>query len=324
MACANAFGVGAPRLFARWIALVCAALSLTACGTFSGRSTVDDTRGSPRSPDAASKRGAYYLDDGPGERAAAELDAVPDAIPRWEPLHRGTARPYSVMGRTYTPMSRLESYRARGIATWYGRRYHGQRTSSGEVYDMYAMTGAHPTLPIPSYARVTNLNNGRAVVVRINDRGPFLSERLIDLSYVAAHKLDMLRSGSALVDVETLLPGGGSASVPTAAMTAPHAAMSTEVYADGGPDVIAPPPSIGRASGHYLQLAAFAVPENAQRFLEELQAQLGAMATVLSLASAPDMYRIHAGPYATRAEALEAADRIGRILGATPILAAPR
>ena len=190
---------------------------------------------------------------------------------------------------------------------------------------MYAMTGAHPTLPIPSYARVTNLDNGRAVVVRINDRGPFLSERLIDLSYVAAHKLDLLRSGSALVDVETLLPGGGSASVPTTAMTAPPAAMPTEVSPAAGPDAIAStPPPIARASGHYLQLAAFAVQENAQRFLEQLKAELGSMASLLSLASAPDLYRIHAGPYATRAEALEAADRIGRILGATPILAAPR
>ena len=323
---AIAFSVGAPRFFARWITLVCAVMSLTACGTFSGRTTEDDKQAAPRSPGEAarSRGGGYYLDDGPGERAAAELDAVADAVPRWEPLHRGTARPYSVMGRSYTPMTRLQSYRARGIATWYGRRYHGQRTSSGEVYDMYAMTGAHPTLPIPSYARVTNLDNGRAVVVRINDRGPFLSERLIDLSYVAAHKLDMLRSGSALVDVETLLPGGGSARAQTTAMTAPPAALSTEVSPAAQPDAIVATPPIARASGHYLQLAAFAVQENAQRFLEQLQAQLGSMAAVLSMASAPDMYRIHAGPYATRAEALDAADRIGRILGATPILAAPR
>jgi rare lipoprotein A len=151
--------------------------------------------------------GGYYKDDGPHERPPANLDRVADAVPRLEPLHKYANRPYSALGRSYTPMTSLQPFRQRGLASWYGKRYHGQKTSSGEVYDMYAMTGAHPTLPIPSYARVTNLANGRSVVVRINDRGPFKSDRVIDLSYVAAHKLGYIQAGQARVEVEAVIPG---------------------------------------------------------------------------------------------------------------------
>jgi len=105
------------------------------------------------------------------------------------------------------PMTSLQPFKQRGLASWYGKRYHGQKTSSGETYDMYAMTAAHPTLPIPSYARVTNVANGRSVVVRINDRGPFKSERVIDVSYVAAHKLGFIQAGQARVEVEAIVPG---------------------------------------------------------------------------------------------------------------------
>ena len=135
------------------------------------------------------------------------LAAIPDAVPRAEPLHRFANRPYVVFGRGYAPMTERVPYRARGVATWYGKRYHGQKTSSGEVYDMYTMTGAHPTLPIPSFARVTNVANGRSVIVRINDRGPFIGDRLIDLSYAAAFRLGYVEAGSATVEVEKLIPG---------------------------------------------------------------------------------------------------------------------
>jgi rare lipoprotein A len=149
--------------------------------------------------------GGYYKDDGPHERPPANLDSVADAVPRLEPLHKYANRPYSALGRSYTPMTSLQPFRQRGLASWYGKRYHGQKTSSGEVYDMYAMTGAHPTLPIPSYARVTNLANGKSVVVRINDRGPFKSDRVIDLSYVEAHKLGYIQAGQARVEVESIV-----------------------------------------------------------------------------------------------------------------------
>jgi len=166
-------------------------------------------------PPAASGRGGYYKDDGPHEVPPPDLDKVPDAIPRIEPLHRFANRPYTVLGRSYTPRTSWEPFVQTGRASWYGRRFHGNRTSSGEIYDMHAMTAAHPTLPIPSYVRVTHLGNGRSVVVRVNDRGPFHAERIIDLSYAAAFRLDYLRDGSAEVRVELLTPDdcGGHSSL---------------------------------------------------------------------------------------------------------------
>jgi rare lipoprotein A len=154
-----------------------------------------------------STSGGYYKDDGPHERPPANLDRVADAVPRAEPLHRFANRPYQALGRDYVPMTSLQPFRQRGLASWYGKRYHGRKTSSGEPYDMYAMTAAHPTLPIPSYARVTSVANGRSVVVRINDRGPFKSGRVIDLSYVAAYKLGYIQAGQAQVEVEAIVPG---------------------------------------------------------------------------------------------------------------------
>ncbi len=144
--------------------------------------------------------------DGPLEISRAALDAVPDAIPRHEPVLPHTTRPYEAFGRRYEPMGTRAPYRSIGVASWYGRRYHGQKTASGEPYDMFAMTAAHPILPIPSYARVTALRSGRSVVVRINDRGPFVNDRLIDLSYVAAHRIGLIESGTGAVEVELLLP----------------------------------------------------------------------------------------------------------------------
>lgn len=150
------------------------------------------------------QKGGYYKDDGPGDRVPAN---VADAVPRAEPLHRFANRPYKALGKEYVPLTSLQPFRQRGMASWYGKRYHGQKTSSGEIYDMYAMSAAHPTLPIPSYARVTNLANGKSVVVRINDRGPFLAARIIDVSYAAAHKLGFIQAGAAQVEVESILPG---------------------------------------------------------------------------------------------------------------------
>ena len=152
------------------------------------------------------KKGGYYKDDGPGASPPPNLSSVPDAVPRKEPLNKFANRPYEALGRKYVPLTSVQSYRERGLATWYGKRYHGQKTSIGETYDMYAMTAAHPVLPIPSYARVTNVKNGKTVVVRINDRGPFLHNRVIDLSYAAAYRLGYIGDGSAEVIVEAIVP----------------------------------------------------------------------------------------------------------------------
>ena len=151
--------------------------------------------------------GGYYKDDGPPDKGV-NVAAIPYAVPRVEPLHRYANRPYEAMGRKYVPLARVGIYKQRGTASWYGRRFHGSPTSSGEKYDMYKMSAAHPILPIPSYARVTNLANGRSVVVRVNDRGPFHSGRAIDLSYAAAYKLGYIAQGSAQVEIEQVVPGG--------------------------------------------------------------------------------------------------------------------
>jgi len=156
---------------------------------------------------SSSKPGGYYKDDGPHANPPTNLERVPDAVPKSEPLNKFANRPYTAMGTSYTPMTSVQPFRQRGLASWYGKRYHGQKTSSGEIYDMYQMTAAHPTLPIPSYARVTNAKNGKSVVVRINDRGPFRSGRIIDLSYVAAYKLGYIQAGEATVEVESIVPG---------------------------------------------------------------------------------------------------------------------
>jgi rare lipoprotein A len=154
----------------------------------------------------STSKGGYYKDDGPHANPPDNLDRVPDAVPKVEPLNRAANKPYTALGNNYVPMTRVQPFSQRGLASWYGKRYHGQKTSSGEVYDMYRMTAAHPTLPIPSYARVTNVKTGKSVVVRINDRGPFKSGRIIDLSYVAAYKLGYVQTGEATVDVAAVVP----------------------------------------------------------------------------------------------------------------------
>ena len=150
-------------------------------------------------------------DDGPGGPLPSDPDRIADARPRSEPLNPGANSPYTALGRKYVPYQSLRPYRQRGLASWYGRKFHGKPTSSGERYDMYAMTAAHTLLPIPSYARVTNLSNGRSIVVRINDRGPFHPERIIDLSYAAAYKLGFVNAGSVRVEVEAILPRSSAA-----------------------------------------------------------------------------------------------------------------
>lgn len=310
------------------------AIALGGCGSMAKRES---------SAPAPPRAGGYYLNDGPDANPPANLDQVPDAVPKREPLRSGSMRPYTVMGQNYTPMTRLAPYKARGIASWYGRRYHGQQTSSGELYDMYAMTAAHTILPIPSYARVTNLANNKSVVVRINDRGPFHSDRLIDLSYTAAYKLGVLGGGRALVEVEAIMPGtqiaaiaptisserktGSGADAEQATPRAPEPetpdppAAAAQTGAQGlgeGSDEAAAPQSLPvaiDASGVYLQLGAFGSQDNAANFLARLRAQIEWLVPALHVYSKDGLFRVHAGPYADQVEARAAADRIGQALG---------
>ncbi|WP_395007385.1 septal ring lytic transglycosylase RlpA family protein [Undibacterium sp.] len=165
------------------------------------------TSTAPALPKANSGRGGYYLDDGPGDDIPEGLESTVDPIPVVEPYSRTGNKPYKVFGKNYTPINDSTTpFKQKGFASWYGKKFHGKRTSSGEPYDMYKVTAAHPTLPIPSYARVTNLSNGKQIIVRINDRGPFHSNRIMDLSYTAALKLGYLSKGSSEVELERLLP----------------------------------------------------------------------------------------------------------------------
>jgi len=152
------------------------------------------------------KKGGYYKDDGPDANPPSNLGSIPDARPRSEPLHKYANRAYEVFGKKYVPLASVQPFHQRGVASWYGKRFHGQKTASGERYDMYAMSAAHPILPIPSYVRVTSLRTGKQVVVRINDRGPFHSNRAIDLSYAAASRLGLIGSGSGEVEIEAIVP----------------------------------------------------------------------------------------------------------------------
>ena len=132
-----------------------------------------------------------------------------DAIPTYQPIYKWSVKPYTVRGKRYHPLKTAEGYRNRGQASWYGRKFHGHLTANGEIYDMYAMTAAHKTLPIPSFVRVTNQANGKSIIVRVNDRGPFHGKRIIDLSYSAAYALDMLKTGVAEVSLETIVVKAG-------------------------------------------------------------------------------------------------------------------
>ncbi len=231
--------------------------------------------------------GAYYLDDGPGDCIPVDLENLPDAVPRIEALHAPALRPYTVMGQNFVPRTALTPYRERGHGSWYGRRFHGNPTSIGEPYDMFAMTAAHPTLPIPSYARVTNLANGRTVVVRVNDRGPFLRGRLIDLSYAAAYRLGYVNSGSALVEVESILPdeirlaqatGGGATAGPRPVVRAPAAVVSSASAPASNPEVGGVSPAVVMAP-----LAPLAPPVAASP-APELQVGEPARAPLVALA----------------------------------------
>ena len=194
--------------------LLVLAVAVSACSTVSvssrdegrAREQAATTSSGAGSSSNAKRAGAYYQDDGPPDRVPPGLLNTPDADPKVEPYLRGPSKPYTVMDQTFVPITDARPYVQRGVGSWYGRKYHGRKTASGEPYDMFAMSAAHPILPIPSYARVTHLRNGRQVIVRINDRGPFIASRIIDLSYAAALKLDMVRGGSAELEVERLLP----------------------------------------------------------------------------------------------------------------------
>ena len=260
----------------------------------------------PRPPLPSSKGGGYYKDDGPGENPPANLASIPDAVPRLEPLHRFANRPYSVFGVNYVPATSLRPYKERGIASWYGRMFHNQKTAIGETYDMYAMTAAHPTLPLPSYARVTSLATGKSVVVRVNDRGPFHPGRVIDLSYAAAERIGIAQKGSGEVEVESILPTGAPPTVAAAPLPPVAAAEATAAPAL---------PVASETGGYVVQLGAFANNANAQTFVASVANQTAGLGVEAKVRQSDGWFRVFVGPYTTRDDAARSAERLRAALG---------
>ncbi|MCP5267461.1 MAG: septal ring lytic transglycosylase RlpA family protein [Zoogloeaceae bacterium] len=288
-----------------------------------------------RKPSVTLKRGGgFYKDDGPGDDIPDGLDDIPDAVPRFEPLHRFANRPYVVLGKEYLPNTSIKPYKRQGIGSWYGKKFHGQKTSIGETYDMFGMTAAHPTLAIPSYVRVTNVANGRSVIVRVNDRGPFHADRIIDLSYAAAYKLDYIGSGSALVEVETIVPDATGMTyadlrpAPTAQTAQGEqdeiAQMAKKMAAEERPSQSAARAGIASqesklASGSvFLQLGAFANADNAESLQQKLGRELDWVEGELRINVSGGIHRLHLGPFVSRSEAEKVAERIRQDYGFKP------
>ena len=311
--------------------------------------------GPPRgglSADPAPRPAAAADRDGPEANPPPDLARVPDAEPTLETIRAGGPnKPYEALGQTYVPITRDKPFSERGLASWYGKKFHGRRTASGEVYDMYAMTAAHPTLPIPSYARVRNPSNGREVVLRINDRGPFHAGRIVDLSYTAALKLGLLR-GVAPVELERITfndirTGAWRREGPALA------AAATTPVADAVPTVVpvlavlpvapvvagadaakAPVPEpaapvadaplarayTGPARGFWVQLGAFRQQDGAETFRRRVAADVDWLTPLLAVFADAAVYRLQAGPYPNRTEALGVAERVRDSLQLVPLI----
>ena len=211
---------------------------------------------------------------------APDVANIPNAVPRDEPRSKyGNPAHYNVFGKRYYTLTSSRGYHEKGIASWYGTKFHGKRTSSGEPYDMYAMTAAHKTLPLPTYVEVTNLNNGRKVIVKVNDRGPFHDNRLIDLSYSAATKLGIVAKGTGLVDVRVITPGEAPISIAA--------------------DVEQAPVTRGPV-GMYLQVGAFSTFNRAEQVKSKIQQEIGdAVLVVPFLKPDGNVYRVRVGPLAS-------------------------
>ncbi|MES2101637.1 MAG: septal ring lytic transglycosylase RlpA family protein [Pseudomonadota bacterium] len=280
--------------------------------------------------------------DGPEANPPPDLARVPDAEPKLEAIRNGGPnKPYDVLGKSYVPITQDAPFTERGLASWYGRKFHGRRTASGEVYNMYAMSAAHPTLPIPSYARIRNPANGREVLVRINDRGPFHPGRIVDLSYTAALKLDVLR-GVAPVELQRITfdeirSGGwrreGDAVVPVAAravvepvatLPLPPTPAASEPALASAPEPVADAPAARAfttpARGFWVQLGAFRARDGAETFQQRVAAEVDWLAPLLAVFSDAAVFRLQAGPYPSRDEARSVAERVRDGLKLVPVI----
>lgn len=224
---------------------------------------------------------------------AADLARTPDAVPRVEPRSKyGNMKTYEVFGKRYYVLRSSKGFKQKGIASWYGKKFHGRKTSSGEIYDMYAMTAAHKTLPLPTYVEVKNLNNGKKAVVRVNDRGPFHDNRIIDLSYTAALKLGLAQAGTGLVEVRAIDPRS---------------------YSRGGaPTRSGGRPAKSERSDFYIQVGAFANYDSAKKLKSKLAPLKQRIRIARAKVNRNTLYRVQIGPLRSIEKADDIASRLGR------------
>lgn len=283
--------------------LSCILFALNGCSSLSGP-TLSSAK--PASVTSATGGGGYYQNDGPSDAVPSNIDNIPDAVPRLEALHKYANGPYTVLGKQYVPQKTILPFVQHGNASWYGRQFHGRKTSSGEVYDMFAMTAAHPTLPIPSYVKVTNKSNNQQAIVRVNDRGPFHAARVIDLSYSAAHRLGFIKQGSTPVIVEQIVFDslGNPTNLqiiheqPPIITTNKNPALSPIVVADT------------QEPGFFIQIGAYRVRENADTMKLNLLEQFGHLNNLTQIIIKQDLFRVWVGPFVSRHEAANIADQI--------------
>ncbi len=246
--------------------------------------------------------GCSFLTSSPPQGDSApskprDVSNVPDAVPRVEPRSRGgNAKSYEVFGQRYHTLNSSQGFSQRGIASWYGTKFHGNKTANGETYDMYIMSAAHKELPIPTYLRVNNLGNGRSVIVRVNDRGPFHDNRIIDLSYAAAARLDMLREGTALVEITAIDP---------------RHSQTTDRPKTGE---TGPP----HANNIYLQAGAFGDKDNARRLARRLQDELQQVVRIQMASNT--LYRVQVGPLPSVKRADHVSSRMEQLGIKTPLV----
>ena len=250
------------------------------------------------------KGGGSYLDDGPGDHPPENIDAIPDATPKVEPFNARANQPYIALDNKYIPMTSFYPYKERGVASWYGKRYHGKKTSIGEYYDMYSMTGAHTTLPIPCYVRVTNTENGKSVIVRINDRGPFKKDRVIDLSFAAAYKLRLSDKGSGPVEVELIDPRQFSALKKT-----PDVITEKIKEKEVTPTQVKTEEAIANEP-LYIQAGAFKNEKNADLLLKQLSEMKLENTPPFKKQFSEDLFHVVIGPFNSKNEATNIADLI--------------
>lgn len=303
------------QLFRAWgrFQWCCLALLILAVAVLNGCSNTPTKSSSSES--SSSSSGRYPGKDkdwGPDNEI--DMSHVPDAVPRYENRTiAGNKNPYTVLGKTYYLMDDERAYTERGKASWYGYKFNGERTSNGELYDMFSMTGAHKTLPIPSYVRVTNVDNHKTVVVRINDRGPFHDGRIIDLSYAAAQRLGITRVGTGNVEVEVVVPEGDPRPPLLRSRKTELASSAKEagIVSKAEAGVAANDTKI--PEGTYLQIAAFGVQNSAKQFAASVSKALS-YPVVISTSPAPNkLYRVRVGPFKDAQSMQTARDQLQKI-----------